>query len=87
MLLQMREELKIENPRQYAAQVVEDLRELLKAGGEAQSDPHRDNFYQLGDDRNTYYVHVSPLTGNVILLAKWSREHQPCYANVGSLSA
>ena len=47
MLLKMREGSRIENPREYAAHAVEDLRDLLAAGGQAQRDPHRDNFYQI----------------------------------------
>ena len=87
MPFQMREGSRIENPREYAVQTVEDLRDLLQAGGHAQRDPHRDNFYQLEDNKNAYYIYVSPITGNVILLAKWSRQPEGCYADAGSLVA
>jgi len=66
---------------------VEGLRELLAAETHFQKDPNRDHFYHLEDDKNTYYIHVSPITGNVILLAKWARQAEPCYANEGSLVA
>lgn len=87
MRLQMREGSTIENPRSYANHAVESLRELLAAGSHSQKDPNRDHFYQLEDDRNSYYIHVSPITGNVILLAKWTRQAQDCYTNEGSLVA
>ncbi len=81
MRLQMREGSTIENPRSYANHAVESLRELLAAESHVQSDPNRHHFYQLEDDRNAYYIHVSPITGNVILLAKWTRQAQDCYTN------
>ena len=64
-----------------------DLRDLLAAGAEAECDPNRANFYTLEDNRNFYYIHVSPITGNIMLLAKWSRQPQACYAGAGSLVA
>jgi hypothetical protein len=85
MRLQMREDSIIENPRAYSNHAVEGLRNLLAAGSHGQSDPTRDHFYQLEDERNAYYIHVSPITGNVILLAKWARQPEHCYANEGSL--
>ena len=87
MLLQMKEESKIENPRSYATPAVEGLRDLLTVGSQVQPDPNRDHFYQLEDDKNSYYIHVSPITGNVILLAKWPRQTHACYAGKGSLVA
>lgn len=87
MLLQMTEGSRIENPRDYPVHAVEDLRDLLAMGSQAQRDPRRENFYQLENNKSAYYIHISPITGNVILLAKWSRQPQDCYANEGSLVA
>ena len=87
MLLQIKEGSKIENPREYTAHAVEDLRGILAVGRDAQRDPHRENFYVLDNNNNTYYIHVSPITGNVTLLAKWSGQQRPCYADEGSLVA
>jgi hypothetical protein len=87
MLLQMRQGSEIENPRGYASQAVEDLRGLLQTAGEVERDSQRENFYQIEDNRNVYYIHVSPITGNVILLARWSRQTEPCYAGADRLSA
>ena len=71
MVLRMNEHARIEDPRKYGADVVNDLRNLLTAGGSAQRDPHRDNFYDLENDAHTFYIHISPVNGNVTLLAKW----------------
>jgi hypothetical protein len=87
MLLRMQEGTRIENPREYVAHAVDHLRHLLTAGGSAERDPHRENFYQLEDDKSTYYIHISPITGNIVLLAKWLRQPQNCYVDAGSLVA
>jgi hypothetical protein len=87
MLLQMREGSRIENPREYSARAVQELRDLLAAGGHAQQDLRRENFYLLEDSQNTYYLHVSPITGNIILLARWLRQPQACYAETEGLFA
>jgi hypothetical protein len=71
MVLQMNEHARIEDPREYGTDVVNDLRNLLTAGGCAQRDPHRDNFYELENDGHTFYIHISPVNGDVMLLAKW----------------
>jgi hypothetical protein len=62
---------------------VQELRELLAEGGEAEHDPNRENFYHVENDSTAYYIHVSPITGNVILLAKWARQPDICYAGDG----
>ena len=71
MLLQINEETKIEDPRQYGSEVVNDLRKLLTAGGWAQRDPHRENFYEIEGECRAFYFHISPISGEVVLLAKW----------------
>ena len=71
MVLQMNEGTRIEDPRKYGAEVVNDLRNFLTVGGFAQSDPRRANFYELEIGSHTYYIHVSPINGDVTLLARW----------------
>lgn len=71
----------IENPRKYDQAVVEQLRNLLSAGGPAERDPRRANFYEIEGAEDTFYVHVSPVTGNIVLLAKWSRQLEGCCAD------
>jgi hypothetical protein len=79
MVFRMAEVANIENPREYASQEVEDLRDLLLAGGEVERDPRRKHFYNLEGDKSAFYIHISPITGNVMLLAKWSRQPSDCY--------
>jgi hypothetical protein len=78
MILRLSTGSRIDNPRNYAAHVVKDLAHLLTAGGSAEPDPRRENFYELDGENDTYYIHISPISGNVVLLAKWLRHPQEC---------
>jgi len=77
----------IENPREYEAGTVESLRLLLEVGSPAQRDPHRENFYEIEGNGEIYYIHISPVSGNVVLLAKWLRQAQDCCLSAGDLVA
>lgn len=81
------EGVRIENPREYAEHSVEQLRQLLVAGKPAQPDPKRGNFYEIESGDDTYYIHVSPITGNVVLLAKWMRQAEECCRAAGNFAA
>jgi hypothetical protein len=86
-MIQVKEGARIENPREYESGAVESLRQLLEMGGPVQSDPHRENFYEVEGNNETYYIHVSPVSGNVVLLAKWLRQLQECCLSTGDLVA
>jgi hypothetical protein len=77
-MIQINEGARIENPREYESGTVENLRLLLEVGSPAQRDPNRENFYEIEGNSETFYVHVSPVSGNVVLLAKWLRQPQEC---------
>jgi hypothetical protein len=76
LVILFNEGLKIENPRKYDREAVEYLQHLLKVGSQAQPDPRRKNFYDLDGGSESYYIHVSPVTGSVVLLAKWVHQSQ-----------
>lgn len=76
MLLRMDGQSIIENPRNYSAGAVDELRGMLTSGAEARHDARRKYFYELENVNDVFYVHVSPISGNVVLLAKWSRQPQ-----------
>jgi hypothetical protein len=86
-VIQVKEGASIENPRKYESVAVENLRSLLLDGRAAQQDPHRENFYEIDGEAQTYYIHISPVSGNVVLLARWIRQSQDCCANTGQLMA
>ena len=86
-MIQVKEGARIENPRKYEPGAVEHLRHLLEVGIPAQRDPERENFYEIESNYETYYIHVSPISGNVVLLAKWLRQPQDCCLRPGYLVA
>jgi hypothetical protein len=86
-MIQVNEEARIENPRDYELDAVESLRHLLAVGSPIQRDPHRENFYEIESDSETYYIHISPINGNVVLLAKWLHQSQECCLSAKDLVA
>ncbi len=86
-MLQIRAGARVENPRRYEAGAVEQLLRLLADGSPAQQDPRRKNFYEVDSQNETFYIYVSPISGGVVLLAKWIRQSQECYAAAGALVA
>jgi hypothetical protein len=86
-MIQIKEGARIENPRKYEPGEVEHLRHLLAAGSPSQRDPHRENFYEVEGNNENYYIHISPISGNVVLLAKWLRQSQNCFLSSGHLVA
>jgi hypothetical protein len=86
-MIQIKEGSKIENPRRYEHAAVEQLRHLLQAGGPVQADPRRENFYEIEGHGEAYYIHVSPISGNIVLLAKWLRQSEDCCIDSGHLVA
>jgi hypothetical protein len=86
-MIQFKKGASLENPREYENVAVEQLRNLLEAGNPGQRDPRRENFYEIENQYETYYIHVSPISGNVTLLAKWIRQSQECCANSEQLVA
>jgi hypothetical protein len=86
-MIHLKEGARIENPRDYEVRAIHQLRCLLDAGGPAARDPRRENFYEIEGKGETFYVHVSPVSGNVVLLAKWLRQSQDCCVSSGHLVA
>jgi len=74
MVLRMRNGLEVKDLRNHPAETVERLRALLAAGGTAHPDPKRENFYELEDANQVYYVYVYPRGAQVLFLATWPKE-------------
>ena len=77
-MFEFKEGVKIENPRAYDRAAVEHLRQLLEMGRLPQRDHRRPDFYELEGEGETYYIHVSPVSGDVMLLARWVHQAQAC---------
>ena len=73
MLLRMEHLSGVDNARNYPAEVIKELEQLLLAGGSAIPDPRRKSFYDLENNDRVFFIHVSPITGRVVLLATWLR--------------
>lgn len=77
MTIQLDGDIQIDNLRHYPAETVDTLRSLLARGAEAQVDPRRSNFYDVYNCSQVFFIHISPVSGKVMLLARWSKEAQP----------
>ena len=71
MLLRMKQLPGVDNLRNYRAEIIKGLEELLLSGGSALPDPKRKGFYDLEGQERTFFIHVSSMTGRVALLATW----------------
>lgn len=78
--------LKIENLHNYPDELVEKLRGLLLTGTEARPDPSRKGFYDVHNGTRVFFIHVSPVSGNVLLLASWLKEQTTSVARASSRS-
>ena len=73
----------VDNLRNYPAENIKELEELLLSGGSALPDPKRKDFYDLESLERTFFIQISSITGRVVLLATWLRseraiEHVDC---------
>jgi len=78
------DQLKIENLHDYPVELVERLRGLLLTGTEARPDPRRRGFYDVHNGTRVFFIHVSPVSGKVMLLAIWRKEQAAGTARAGA---
>jgi hypothetical protein len=64
----------IEDLGNHSTETVAALRGLLAGGASTIADPKRSGFFEIESEQVVYYIHVSPSTGNVLLLATWQNE-------------
>jgi hypothetical protein len=76
MSSQQIQEWQIENLRDHPAEDVARLRYLLDSGAERKHDPRRPNFFEIHDRDRVFYIHVSPVTEQIIFLATWAHDAQ-----------
>ena len=81
MLLRLTQNARIEDLRKHPAAVIEKLRQLLVSGAEARPDPRRSGFYEVENYSQVFYIHISPVTGKVWLLAIWPKDQPPTTRN------
>ena len=87
MTLLLSGERRIDDAGAHGSDIISQLRTLLTRGACAKPDPRRPGIYDIYDGRRVIFIYVSPVSGNVTLLATWledaSEEEQaenPCRA-------
>lgn len=71
MLINVGHEVRIEDLRNHPAETVMRLQSLLVGGVTVSPDPKRTGFYEFESESDVYYIHVSPVSGTIFLLATW----------------
>jgi hypothetical protein len=71
MRMNFGEVLRIEDLGKHSAATVIHLGILLAGPVNVAPDPKRKHFYEIQGGQTVYYIHVSPVTGTIFLLATW----------------
>ncbi len=77
MVTNLDNEVGIESARNHPESTMLALRDVLSGGATLVPDPKRNGFYEVTSDSTTYYIRVSPVNGNVLLLATWPANLTP----------
>lgn len=64
----------IEDPRGHSPEIVERLRQALASGAPAIPEARRPGFFEVHADEHVFYIHISPVTQRITLLATWACE-------------
>ncbi len=66
--------IRIENARLYPSAIVDRLQTALLNGADPHADESRRNFFDLDIEGHTYFIYISPASGNVTLIATWAQK-------------
>jgi hypothetical protein len=77
MVLRLEHSPKVEALRSYPAGTLDRLGQLLALGASARPDPRRESFYEVENDSEVFYVHVSPDNCRVLLIGIWPKSAAP----------
>ena len=72
--LDLTADFKIEDPRGHSPETVLRLRQALASEAPVAPDARRPHFFEIEANDQVFYIHVSPVTQKITLLATWSRE-------------
>ncbi len=64
----------VEDPRGHSPEILRRLRQLLASGAPAAPDTRRPGFFEIQAEDQVFYIHVSPATQKITLLATWPRQ-------------
>ena len=71
MMNRLHGNVKVESLRNHAVEDIENLQRLLAGGADAVPDAHHKDFYEVEDSGRVFYIYLSPVTGQVRLMAVW----------------
>lgn len=77
MLADTHSVIQIEDARNHPIEAQTVLRQLLEGGVDLKADPKRAGFYEVRSALHTYYIHIFPRSGKILLLATWPNENRP----------
>jgi hypothetical protein len=88
MLIRLNHRPAIDNIHHHPQGTVERLAALLTDGAVAEPDAHRKGFYDVRDGDRVFFIHISPVSGKVFLLATWRVQTElPLVARAASARA
>jgi len=88
MLIRLDHKPAIDNIHKYPQSIVDRLAVLLSAGAVAEADARRKGFYDVSDGDRVFFIHISPVSGKVFLLASWRvQQVAPLVARAASAGA
>ncbi len=67
-------DMQIEDLRDHPRELIAELGDLLASGVPAIPDPKHPELYEIKSDAQVFYVHISPVTVKVSLVATWPSE-------------
>jgi hypothetical protein len=65
----------IEDLRDHPTELIAQLCHLLANGAPAIPDPKHPELYEIKSETHVFYVHISPVTRKVLLVATWPTEN------------
>jgi hypothetical protein len=69
-----RTDLQIQDPRGHSPETVRRLQQAITSEAPAVPDERRPGFFEIQDAEQVFYIHISPVTQKITLLATWARE-------------
>src|SRR6202795_1263210 len=73
MFLRMKRLPGVDNLRNYPAEIVKELEELLRWGGSALPAPKRKSFFNIENNEGTFFLQISSITVKVVVVAAWRK--------------
>ena len=75
MTINVKDTEKIRDGRRHPPEVLGEFKALLAGGAAISSDPKRPDIYELQRGDEIFYFYLSPITGEILLLAVWQPGH------------